>query len=280
MMRPVGSNPPPFEPPRPPAMPEGSPPPTWGAPPPHMGPPPGMGMPPPMPSPAPLAAPYPPPFPMAGTPSVRPRWISVVVIVALVATLGAVAAVAGFLIHRSLKETGTGSTVASGAVVTDAASTAPSPTDDAERAVVAPGDAEAAAIAGIDAGETVIDPPIDADAAADPATDVVDAGGEAATPDPSDKLVIHSTPPGAIVYIDGAAEGKTPVTIAGSSDRHTLAIFLAGHDLYLAEVDGTGAHDAKLVAISPPEGPGGIKVRCKVDDRYYVYLVGKPTGQL
>ncbi|MBZ0238572.1 MAG: PEGA domain-containing protein, partial [Deltaproteobacteria bacterium] len=100
-------------------------------------------------------------------------------------------------------------------------------------------------------------------------------------PDPaSDKLVIRSTPPGADVFINGADEGKTPLTIAGSTDRHSLALFLPGHDLYLAEVDGRGTHEAKLQAITPPEGPGGIKVRCKAKDRYYVYLNGKPTGQL
>jgi hypothetical protein len=27
-------------------------------------------------------------------------------------------------------------------------------------------------------------------------------------------------------------------------------------------------------------GPAGIKVRCKVKDRYYVFIDGKPTGAL
>ncbi|HUQ02271.1 MAG TPA: protein kinase [Kofleriaceae bacterium] len=301
-MRPVGSNPPPFEAGRPPVMPEGSPSPlsSHGGPPP--GPPPGPGPfgPPPgppappqyagpmappapeMPQHAPLAAPYPPPFAMSGTPSVRPRWQSIAMIVALVMILGAVAAGAAFLIHRSLSETTSGSTqvasgTAAGAVI-DAGVTAPSPTDAAVRAV-----------ASDDADRAVVTAPIDAAAAvtadidAAPAVDDVkpDAGsGDVVPPDPSDKLVIKSTPPGAHVYIDGAEEGKTPLTLAASSDRHTLALFLPGHDLYLAEVDGKGSHDATLTPITPPEGPGGIKVRCKAEDRYYVFLNGKPTGQL
>jgi hypothetical protein len=280
-LRPVGSNPPPFD-ARPSApMPEGSPQPVFGGP---IAPPP-----PPMPAPPPVQAPYPPPFPMGGASSVRPRWMSIAFIIAIVTVLGAVAAIAAFLVHRSLTETtssggGTGSTLASAAVI-DAATAATTPIDasaaavtppDAERAVVTPVDAAVDEALVIDAAEAVIEEPVDA-APVEPA---IDAGGDVAPPDPSDKLVIRSTPPGARVYINGADEGKTPVTIAASNDRHSLALVLPGHDLYLAEVDGKGAHDAKLVAVAPPEGPGGIKVRCKADDRYYVFLDGKPTGQL
>jgi hypothetical protein len=37
---------------------------------------------------------------------------------------------------------------------------------------------------------------------------------------------------------------------------------------------------AALAEVSPPGGPAGIKVRCKKKNRYYVYLDGRPTGQL
>jgi hypothetical protein len=229
----------------------------------HMAPPP-----PHMPQHAPLAAPYPPPFPMSGTPSVRPRWQAIAMIIAIVTILGAVAAAAAFLIHRSLSETSSsGTQVASGGSATGAAI-------DAAAAETSLTDAAVGVVASEDADRAVVAP---VDAAPEP---VADIDAAVAPPDPSDKLVIKSTPPGARVYIDGAEEGKTPVTLNASSDRHTLALFLPGHDLYLAEVDGKGSHDATLVAITPPEGPGGIKVRCKAEDRYYVFLNGKPTGQL
>ena len=281
--RPVGSNPPPFDPSVPRSMPDGSPPPTPHGAPPYVPGQPSMQAPPPMHAPPPVAAPYPPPFPMGGAPSVRPRWMKVTFIITLVLALGAIAAAAAFLVHRSLKETTSsgGGTVAS-AAVTDAgigagaevadASTGAA-THDAGGEQVATHDAAGEQVAAVDAaGEELV---------AVDAGDGADAAAVAPPLDPpSDKLVIRSTPAGARVYINGADEGKTPLTIAGSSDRHTLALFLPGHDLYVAEVDGHGAHDAKLEPITPPEGPGGIKVRCRDDDRYYVYLNGKPTGQL
>ena len=71
----------------------------------------------------------------------------------------------------------------------------------------------------------------------------------------------------------------TPVKLAGSADRHTMALLLAGHELYVAEVDGHGAFSIPLKAVTPPGGPAGIKViKCKDKDRYYVSVDGKPTG--
>lgn len=279
-VRPIGSNPPPFE-ARPPVMPEGSPQPVPHEPPRSMSPsqPPPFGAPPPPPmyAPPPMQAPLPPPFPMGGTPSVRPRWLSIALIVGLVTVLGCVAAIAGFLIHRSLTETGeTGGSAVASAVVTDAGQAVAPPTDAAERAIVMPVDAAADEVEPTDAA--AVAEPVDASEPPPPAIDA--SSGETAPPDPGDKLVINSTPSGARVFLDGADEGKTPLTLNASADQHSLAIVLPGHDLYLAEIDGKGTHNATLNAVSPPEGPGGIKVRCKAEDRYYVYLDGKPTGQL
>lgn len=278
MARPVGSNPPPFDPSVARSMPDGSPPPTS-----HHAPPYASASPPAPAPPPPLAAPYPPPFPMGGAPSVRPRWMKVTFIIALVLALGAVAAAAAFLVHRSLKETtSSGSGTVASAAVLDAGAGAGAEVDDASSRG-ATHDASAEQAASTDAGveqAVAVDAGV-AQAVAVDAADGADAAAVAPPPDPpSDKLVIRSTPAGARVYINGADEGKTPLTIAGSSDRHSLALFLPGHDLYLAEVDGHGTHDATLEPITPPEGPGGIKVRCRDDDRYYVYLNGKPTGQL
>jgi hypothetical protein len=110
------------------------------------------------------------------------------------------------------------------------------------------------------------------------------AAGSAAKPTitptgTSDALQIASTPGSARVFIDGADQGVTPVKLSGSADRHTMAMFLPGHDLYVAEVDGHGAFSVALKPITPSGGPAGIKViKCKDKDRYYVFVDGKPTG--
>ena len=120
-----------------------------------------------------------------------------------------------------------------------------------------------------------------------PADDDPDQGPAVAAPvvdepvaPPPTALVIDSTPAGATVFVDGADQGETPVTLPPSADRHSIAVVLAGHDLYTAEIDGAGTHHAKLTEITPPNGPAGIKVKCDDKNRYYVYVDGKPTGQL
>ena len=122
----------------------------------------------------------------------------------------------------------------------------------------------------------MIAPPADAKIAALP----IDAGA-AVTPTGNDQLVISSTPAGARVYLDGSDTGVTPVKLPGSPDRHTIALLLAGHELYIAQVDGHGAFAIPLKEITPTAGPAGIKViKCKDKDRYYVFVDGKPTGMM
>jgi hypothetical protein len=92
--------------------------------------------------------------------------------------------------------------------------------------------------------------------------------------------VITSTPPGARVYLDGADAGVTPLKLPGTPDRHNLALMLAGHELYIVQVDGHGSFQIPLKEVTPINGPAGIKVlRCKDKERYYVFVDGKPTGQ-
>ena len=99
-------------------------------------------------------------------------------------------------------------------------------------------------------------------------------------PDASERLRIHTIPPGAKVYLDGTMVGTTPVDLDASTDQHRLALLLAGHDLYTSEIQGTGQLNIELAEVTPPGGPAGIKVRCKNKNRYYVYVDGDPVGQL
>ena len=81
------------------------------------------------------------------------------------------------------------------------------------------------------------------------------------------------------MFIDGADQGVTPVKLSGSADRHTMALLLPGHELYVAEVDGHGAFAIPLKPVTPTGGRAGIKViKCKDKARYYIFVDGKPTG--
>ena len=163
---------------------------------------------------------------------------------------------------------------------------------------VAPRDAgSAVAVASADAprdagSATVADAPRDAGSAT-VASALRDAGAapiaprdaaptpQQTKPTSDDKaLLIESVPAGARVYLDGADQGVTPVKLAGSADHHSVALVLPNHDLYLAEIDGHGRFNVALTPVTPLGGSAGIKVRCKDKDRYYVFVDGKPTGQL
>jgi hypothetical protein len=133
------------------------------------------------------------------------------------------------------------------AVATDAGKAEPT---DAAVAVALVADAPV-----VDAAVAVVE--VDAAVAAPP-----DAG--AIQPTPSDQLVITSTPSRARVFLDGADVGATPLKLPGTPDRHTIAVLMAGHELYVAQVDGHGSFAIPLKEVTPSGGPAGIKVtRCK-----------------
>jgi eukaryotic-like serine/threonine-protein kinase len=130
---------------------------------------------------------------------------------------------------------------------------------------------------------------IDAGAPDDASAVVAAAHPDAASDEPVDtgsaeptstRLIIRSRPKQAKVYIDGSSQGKTPITLDATSDRHRLAVVLPGYKLYIAEINGSGTVEATLDEVAPPEGPAGIKVRCSKKNRYYVFLDGVATGQL
>jgi hypothetical protein len=190
-----------------------------------------------------------------------------------------------------LMKTDDGATAGSGSPGSNVAVT-PAPADAATVATAKPDAAQiSVATAKVDAGTAA--KTVDAQVAAPPADAAVvavakpDAGAATTPTNPAnsggttDKLTITSTPAGARVYIDGSDAGVTPLNREGSPDRHTIALLLAGHDLYIAQVDGHGTFAIPLKEVTPPAGPAGIKVlKCKDKDRYYVFLDGKPTGMM
>jgi serine/threonine protein kinase len=111
-----------------------------------------------------------------------------------------------------------------------------------------------------------------------------DAGVPVAPPDKNaggpDTVTIISTPPGASVFLDGAEQGKTPLTIPTARDKHTIVVVKDGFDLFTQDVDARGEVRATLKESTPTGGPAGIKVKCVHKDRYYVIVDGAGTGQL
>jgi len=229
------------------------------------------------------AAPSPPPgapIPMQGEPPRRrATWIFVGMIGAAVLALGAWQLYVNVIAPPS----GRG-----GIIVTPGVGPSTSPADAAELAAAAP-DAAQVAAAPADATQIAAATPDAAqaaaaarDAGAGAAPDATRAGAAppGPTPGPGSDLSIASTPPGARVFLDGADAGVTPLKLPGSPDRHTIAVLLAGHELYIVQVDGHGSFNIPLKEVTPINGPAGIKVlRCKDKERYYVYVDGKPTGQ-
>ncbi|MBA3455992.1 MAG: PEGA domain-containing protein, partial [Deltaproteobacteria bacterium] len=217
--------------------------------------------------PAPRILPARPPAPTASASSTAPSRSRIPVIVALgLLAAGGVA----FAAWQVMRNNADDAKVTVAAAPTDAAGSA--------KAVVGAADAAVAVPTTTDAATTQI---VDAAAAApDVATVAAKPDGPTATPT-SDSLTIDSKPAGARVYVDGAETGVTPLKLPASADRHTIALLLAGYELYIAEVDGAGAFAIPLKEVTPPGGPAGIKVlKCKDKDRYYVFLDGKPTGQM
>ncbi|MCE9578893.1 MAG: PEGA domain-containing protein, partial [Deltaproteobacteria bacterium] len=154
------------------------------------------------------------------------------------------------------------------------------PKDPAIHAAVADAAIPDAAIA-IDPHASPADAAPVAAAPVDAGTRPPDAGvASSAPPTRDDSFAIASTPSGAAVFLDGADQGKTPITITAAADKHTLVIVKPGYELFVQEVDGRHPVTANLVEATPTGGPAGIKVKCTKRDRYYVFVDGHGTGML
>jgi serine/threonine protein kinase len=207
-------------------------------------------------------------------------WMLLGVVIVLGSGVGAYAVFGGFSEPGSLAQPDAGQLAAVPTAEVAGDGGEARPTGDAGGAATpSTADAGGAVAAAGDAGATK-PPAVDASAATTPAPVEPAPASGARPPEPADGLVITSEPSGARVYIDGADQGQTPLRLPSASDRHTAVLFLAGHDLATIEIDKSGAYTAQLKEITPLGGPGGIKVRCRVKDRYYVFIDGKPTGAL
>ncbi|MFH0903242.1 MAG: serine/threonine-protein kinase [Pseudomonadota bacterium] len=98
-----------------------------------------------------------------------------------------------------------------------------------------------------------------------------------ADPD-SDRLLVESEPAGAMVYIDGALKGKTPLELPATGDSHKLALVMEGRKLHRAEIQGQGRISVTLAPAGKLSGPAGIKVRCRSRNRFYIIIDGVDTG--
>jgi eukaryotic-like serine/threonine-protein kinase len=139
-------------------------------------------------------------------------------------------------------------------------------------------DRAVAAAAAPDAGAQPAQP--DGTPTTRPAQRAVVGGALEMLEEPADKLVIRSKPERAKVYLDGSLQGQTPLTLDATADQHTLAVIQPGHRLFTAEIKGHGTVDVTLEEVAPPGGEGGIKIRCRNKNRYYVFLDGNDSGQL
>lgn len=208
--------------------------------------------------------PEPEPLPQRGAPKKRGAAGVALAIVAAVVVIGG--GVFGYLHFFSGGE-GASPAIASNG---DTPQVRPTEGDTAERPVeIAPPDRP---VASIDAG--VAAAVVDANAGPRDPEEISATQGEPG------KLTVESTPARAMVYIDGTAKGKTPITVDGIDDNVSLAVVLPSHKLHLAEISGSGVHRVNLVEVSPPAGPAGIKVRCHTKNRYYVFIDGNDVGQL
>jgi serine/threonine-protein kinase len=153
-------------------------------------------------------------------------------------------------------------------------------TSTTKQPVVAAKTIDAGADAGVTKQPIATAATIDAGAAVTPTPGTGSGTGSAEKAVVADAMAVSSDPPGATVFLDGAEQGSTPITLPTARDKHTVAVVKAGYALYLKDVDGPLTITAKLEAITPTGGPAGIKVKCKTKDRYYVFVDGAPTGQL
>jgi hypothetical protein len=94
---------------------------------------------------------------------------------------------------------------------------------------------------------------------------------------------ITSQPEGAMVWINGKEQGRTPLQARVPSGSARVVLILAGHGLAASDITASeGAKVSKqLTAIDPPlEGEARFRAECTTQGKLPIVIDGKETGML
>ena len=117
------------------------------------------------------------------------------------------------------------------------------------------------------------------DPATPPRQDIVPPKADA--PVVAGQVAVHTTPPGATVWLDGEDKGAAPVSLAVPAGTHRLGLMLPGFRYVEREVVSGATIDETLVPAKLPgtvAGVGGLKVRCHSAGEMRILVDGNDTG--
>lgn len=97
------------------------------------------------------------------------------------------------------------------------------------------------------------------------------------------KLTVVTTPAGATVWIDGEEKGRTPLSITTKPGGHRIVIVKSGFKMLREVADTTESATLKrtlAAANANFNGQVALKVQCKTEGKYPVFIDGRDTGIL
>jgi eukaryotic-like serine/threonine-protein kinase len=97
------------------------------------------------------------------------------------------------------------------------------------------------------------------------------------------ELKISTTPPGAMVWLDGIEQGRSPISIMIAASGHRLVLTAPGYRMHREVVDVSASRsiERELRAINRQfEGPVALNVYCRTNGKYPVFIDGKESGLL
>jgi hypothetical protein len=102
-------------------------------------------------------------------------------------------------------------------------------------------------------------------------------------PRPAGQLVVKTKPSGAIVWIDGAKNQQSPVTITTTPGSHRLVVTLTGYRMLRDVVDtskGVLWEREMFVAPRLDSGQVPLNVTCTTEGAYPIFVDGKDSGEM
>ena len=102
-------------------------------------------------------------------------------------------------------------------------------------------------------------------------------------PLPAGQLAVKTTPAGAMVWLDGAQNRKTPVTFITTPASHRLVVTLPGYRMLRDVVDtskGLVWEREMFVAPRLDSGRVPLTVTCNTEGRYPVFVDGRDSGEM